>query len=289
MQRAYHAPLPMPSFLEASTTTPLDLEVWLGDIRRLEDIDVIVVCRRGSAELDINDAHYTITADTLCFLPHGSHIHLRSYTSDMEISWMASSRIESHDVGRYHVGLDIFLFNNPCLLLAPNDAEGVHRFIALAEVLLKGANQHYRQEMVRHFSALFTYEIMGILEDRDLSQYTLGGRRHEYYQRFIDLVLVHAARERSVEFYARSLNITLQYLGQICRELSGDSPSEHISRQAILQIRRLLLRSPKSILQISEDLGFASSSYFVRYFRRYTGMTPNEYRRTAHHTAETLL
>ncbi|GHT45920.1 hypothetical protein FACS189454_06210 [Planctomycetales bacterium] len=62
------------------------------------------------------------------------------------------------------------------------------------------------------------------------------------------------------------------------KEEIGTTPADYQIRQKIDQARNLLLRTNTTILDTALDLGFSSSQYFATVFRRYTGMTPAEYR-----------
>jgi AraC-like DNA-binding protein len=62
------------------------------------------------------------------------------------------------------------------------------------------------------------------------------------------------------------------------KEEIGTTPADFQNRQKIDQARNLLLRANTTILNTALDLGFSSSQYFATVFRRYTGMTPAEYR-----------
>ena len=58
------------------------------------------------------------------------------------------------------------------------------------------------------------------------------------------------------------------------RQASGITAKEWIDRAVITQAKILLRHSELSVLEISEELGFANPSFFSKYFRRLTGLTP---------------
>lgn len=81
-----------------------------------------------------------------------------------------------------------------------------------------------------------------------------------------------------IAFYARQLCIASHCLSPLIRQSSGDAPSTWIIKAVISEAKVLLKQSDKTVLQISEELGFPNSPFFCRYFKRETGMTPSEYR-----------
>ncbi|MBM7420257.1 MULTISPECIES: helix-turn-helix domain-containing protein [Chryseobacterium] len=96
--------------------------------------------------------------------------------------------------------------------------------------------------------------------------------------RFHSLLQNYYKTEKSVSFYAKELCITPNYLGVICRKQYKISPLEFIKERIILEAKKLLHSSDKSIKEIAFELGFQNFSHFSYFFRTQTGMTPKNYR-----------
>jgi YesN/AraC family two-component response regulator len=69
-----------------------------------------------------------------------------------------------------------------------------------------------------------------------------------------------------------------RYLGTIIRQASGVTAKEWIDRALVTRIKVELKHSDKTIAQISDDLLFPNPSFFSKYFKRLTGMTPLEFK-----------
>lgn len=78
--------------------------------------------------------------------------------------------------------------------------------------------------------------------------------------------------------YAKSLNISTPYLNECVKTATGNSVSYHIQQRVILEAKRLLYHSNKSIKEIAGELGYDDYSYFIRLFVKITGMTPLAFR-----------
>ena len=86
-------------------------------------------------------------------------------------------------------------------------------------------------------------------------------------------------RERhEVGDYASMLNLSAGYLSEVVKEQSSKSAIKHIHERLVLEARRLLFHTEQSIKEISFNLGFSDASYFNRFFKRETGLTPTHYR-----------
>ncbi len=97
---------------------------------------------------------------------------------------------------------------------------------------------------------------------------------------FVDLVDKHFTTEHRTEFYAKKLCLTSNYLNELVRKSLGISTKQYIQNRILVEAKRLLQYTDSSVLEISERLAFESSSYFIRFFRRHTGMTPIQFRST---------
>ncbi len=106
-------------------------------------------------------------------------------------------------------------------------------------------------------------------------------RREELLTRFISLVDIHYKAERSVAFYARELCVSPKHLSAVLKEISGKTAGEWIDYRVILEAKIMLRKSGMTIQEISLELNFSNQSFFGKYFKHYTGMSPREYRMSA--------
>ncbi len=97
---------------------------------------------------------------------------------------------------------------------------------------------------------------------------------------FFDLLTSTVARHRPVAYYAEKLNVTSKYLSVICKKVSGKTALEIITEYAIKEIETQLQRRDKTIKGIAVELGFENISYFSKYFKHFTGISPKKYRET---------
>ncbi|WP_454060411.1 helix-turn-helix domain-containing protein [Elizabethkingia ursingii] len=100
--------------------------------------------------------------------------------------------------------------------------------------------------------------------------------------RFRKAVSQHAIKERDLGFYADLLHIHPKYLSKVIRAETGRTASEWIQQQVILEAKILLQKANLSIKDVSELLHFPEQSTFGKYFKKYAGKSPNEYRDSLH-------
>ncbi|MEO3402605.1 helix-turn-helix domain-containing protein [Mucilaginibacter sp. CAU 1740] len=83
---------------------------------------------------------------------------------------------------------------------------------------------------------------------------------------------------KSPATYAERLNISTPYLNECVKTATGFPVSYHIQQRVILEAKRLLYHSDKSVKEIAVDLGYDDYSYFTRLFVKLTGITPIAFR-----------
>jgi AraC family transcriptional activator of pobA len=78
--------------------------------------------------------------------------------------------------------------------------------------------------------------------------------------------------------YAKKLNISTPYLNECVKNTTGHSVSYEIQQRIILEAKRLLYYSDKSVKEIAIELGYDDYPYFSRLFTKVTGMTALSFR-----------
>ncbi len=84
---------------------------------------------------------------------------------------------------------------------------------------------------------------------------------------------------RDVSYYASQMNITPKYLTTIVRLVTDHTPKAIIDQYVILQIKTQLRRTPQSVKEIAWEYHFADTSFFCRYYKKHTGITPQQERK----------
>ncbi|MBO6051993.1 MAG: AraC family transcriptional regulator [Bacteroidales bacterium] len=102
-------------------------------------------------------------------------------------------------------------------------------------------------------------------------------RRMVVLNRFFDLVEKYFATERQISFYADKLCLAPKYASQVIRQASGKMAGDWIQERVILEAKLLLLDGHHNVQQVADALNFSSQSFFGKYFKSATGMSPKEY------------
>ena len=111
------------------------------------------------------------------------------------------------------------------------------------------------------------------------SAYEYIPRKKELFRTFIKTLVESHSVSREVLFYANELGVSSGYLNEVCNEVSGHSAKAIIDSAVTARLKYELSYTSKSIQELSDDFNFPSQSYFTRYYKRMTGLTPSEFRK----------
>jgi two-component system response regulator YesN len=90
----------------------------------------------------------------------------------------------------------------------------------------------------------------------------------------------HFAQDISLKTMAYDLNINAAYLGQMFKLETGQLFSVYLNRVRIDNAQKLLLQTNCTLSEVSQQCGYANISYFYNIFKKITGQTPSQYRKT---------
>ncbi|MBW2000840.1 MAG: helix-turn-helix domain-containing protein [Deltaproteobacteria bacterium] len=97
-------------------------------------------------------------------------------------------------------------------------------------------------------------------------------------RRFKRLVSKNFLKDRSVETYASRLGITPGHLRDTVKAATGMTPGQIIRNTLALEAKRLLVHTDMTVAEICYALSFEDPSYFGRFFKRETGLSPRAFR-----------
>ena len=101
----------------------------------------------------------------------------------------------------------------------------------------------------------------------------------ERLEEFLHLLETNITSKKQVSQYANILSLSNYQLNAITKQALGKTASELINEQIILESKRYLLATSNQVNQIAFHLGYEDVSYFIRFFKKHTGYSPEAYRK----------
>ena len=244
------------------------------------DVDTIIFCRKGTALIEIDLIPYEIVANTQLIIIAGSIVHNISNSDDFKISYIIfKHEVYDEATAQLEPSFTFFLKEYPCVQLGEKRINKMNYLVEAMEDFYNEKTNCFRVKILKNNIQSFlldVYDKTRTLFKIDKSEEV--GRREELFIKFIHLIHNFCPKEREVGFYADKLHITSRYLSSITQNVADKSAKYIIDKHAIQRIKIMLKYSNMSIQDISYELNFPDQSFFARYFKKHTGMTPLEYR-----------
>ena len=223
---------------------------------------VFAFCTRGTIRVTINlDEHTARANDFITLLPN-TFIQIHEVSEDAEVCFVAfSSRfLESINFIRTISNLIVTIIENPVVPLSGNAAAIYKDFFSLLvlDLLIQGVVNMYRR--------FNTWKEPVLSRDKEIAR------------EFVQLVWQYYTKERSASFYAGKLRITLPHFCYVIKKTTGMTALDIIANVVIMDAKAQLKSTNLPIKDISIGLGYSNVAFFDKYFRRYVGMSPLEYR-----------
>lgn len=257
-----------------------------GRIRPL-DHGIIIICTAGTAKFEYDGQPIELYKDDLFLFMAHSVVEKFVSSPDFDCRELWFSRGELWNMNMYIKSslADILpLKHNPKVALDSEEK-------ALFDVYFQQICQHMRNsskvlypEIVRSIVGTFLLETLSVLRSgnshsqgkSNTNNSGLHGKK--LAERFLQLVEQSDGRIRRVEEFAQMLNVTPKYLSKLLMETMNRKPSVMVDFYTLKAIENRLRFTDMTMQQISNDLNFPNASFFGKYFKSHSGMTPMEYR-----------
>lgn len=229
----------------------------------------------GKVRISINLIEYTIYPGDVMLISPGSIAQILEMTADFDVRMVAPANTfmeltcKNDFFSRYLSGQ-----LNVLLKASDEDRKVIDNFFSLIWDLLQ--NSTYQKEVIQHLVTALFHHIEYIWK-RTQTFAQSPSRQEDLFQRFIVLVNANCKEERNVGFYADKLCLTPRYLNTIIKQISQQTVMDWINQAIILEAKVLLKHSDLLVYQVSDKLNFPNPSFFCKFFKRITGMTPQAY------------
>lgn len=134
------------------------------------------------------------------------------------------------------------------------------------------------QDIIKANLAIFFIEFIRQRKHSEKPSTNSSLYTQERLDEFIELLETNISTHKQASEYAEMLNLSSYQLNAITKSLLGKTCSEIINEQIILESKRYLLATANQVNQIAYQLGYEDVSYFIRFFKKHTGSSPETFR-----------
>lgn len=240
------------------------------------DTMLLCICHKGSCVASIGGSSYAISAGRMFLVFVGAHCRFTYLTPDFESSVLIC-HIPTATISGNLANNFPKIKSNPVLSLSPQEGAIVSALLNYIRLSSANDNGMFRTELDASIGSVLHNELSSIIlyhnyEVKEASADELLAKR------FGAMLSASTLEHRNVGFFAREFDLSPKRFSIKIKKVTGQTPSEMINAAVIRSAKRLLLSTDLTSREIAEKLNFASPSFFCRYFHRYTGQTPSEWR-----------
>lgn len=273
----YLAPHPDSEIWVSRAITPTTIETLAGS--QLEGCTVFLYVREGSSSIDIDGVTYNTSVPSIIYLRPGQRIGNIALENPAQVSVCTIS-----------IGLKTEILNEiqrHCNIktaqasivteIAPEILSVYDNLYNLLIETISDIAKPYYHERILYIILFAFFEVgyhcyTGLEPAQDFKAMKLS-------KNFIVLVDRYHRQKRFLDFYAERLGVSSKHLSRTVKRYTGIASVDWIEHYTISDAKILLRTTNLSIKEIAERLNFSSQSFFGKYFKKYEGISPKDFRR----------
>lgn len=135
-------------------------------------------------------------------------------------------------------------------------------------------------ELHEHLALLLRF-CKGILDTLKTPE---DNRSGQLVARMIAYIDANYSQDLYLELVAAEMNLSPKYISKLFKEMTGTNLTDYISIRRMTEAKKLLVETELKNDEIALKVGIVSRATFFRLFKKYEGITPQDYRRMLHET-----
>ena len=247
----------------------------------------IIICSKGQMEISCNFRKFILNENTV-FISQPHNTLSLSVTENFDGYIMAAEEKELSEftIDPKHIpDLMDKAYDSPLIRLKEDECMKICRAMEMiSEYIRDKEDTPFKSCILKSTLSTFAYTLADtIYRHMPTIEYEIRSqkREKEHFNRFMKLLSENYLLHREVNWYADKMNLTPRYLTTTIRKVSGHTVSDWLVRFIVKDAKYLLKHSDMTVQQVAYELNFPNQSFFGKYFRKHTGMSPGSYRNSA--------
>jgi AraC family transcriptional regulator, transcriptional activator of pobA len=237
------------------------------------DFEELIIVTGGSLEHFIDFNVEVVTAPMACYVSMGKmhklvpHTDLRGWVINYKTEFIPDSKLNFYS--NFFTSTNIPLTGGGCL----------NRFNNLCQIILDEYKQEFNDQATIRNLMSGLISMIDAERKRNIPVDSPGkATQSTTFNNFLKILEENFRRDAGVSFYAEKMNMSERNLNLICRNNFQKSVSEIIETRKLIEAKKLLLHTEKTVSEIGFELGYNEKSYFTRVFHTKMGITPTRFR-----------
>lgn len=243
----------------------------------------VLVITRGSMSFNYDFVSYILTELDIFFVVPGAMFEIMTLSADVELLGLGFQRDYLKKQGIFmNSGEIMHVFSESAIrkvtLSTEEHQEMAFHITVLGRKLALPANTPHIKEIIRHTFLSVFYEVVLVHGKYWSRNPVQQNRKEELTSDFLLILAENFKTERKIEFYSKALHVTSRHLSQVVKQVTGKTAGEFIDEMVIKEAKVLLSAHVLNVGQVAFELCFSDQSFFGKYFKKHTGISPSQYR-----------
>lgn len=246
------------------------------------------LCTGGTAIIELFSMRRQISKNDLVTILPCQLASIHKVSDDFSMTFFKVDKVMFMDImsslGRITPDFFFHMRKDFQVPISVNEAKRFLGFCRAIDFRTNNDDPAFRRETILHLLRIYYWDFYVHFQKKTRKRNTLllNSNKESIAMKFAMLVFENRETHREVAYYADQLCISPLYLTKVIQEVNGRSARDMIADYTIIGIKTLLRNADITIKDVVRQSGFSSQSSFSRFFRKHTGMSPSEYRRTIH-------
>lgn len=246
------------------------------------------LCTGGTAIIELFSMRRQISKNDLVTILPCQMASIHKVSDDFSMTFFKVDKVMFMDImsslGRITPDFFFHMRKDFQVPISVNEAKRFLGFCRAIDFRTNNDDPAFRRETILHLLRIYYWDFYVHFQKKTRKRNTLllNSNKESIAMKFAMLVFENRETHREVAYYADQLCISPLYLTKVIQEVNGQSARDMIADYTIIGIKTLLRNADITIKDVVRHSGFSSQSSFSRFFRKHTGMSPSEYRRTIH-------
>lgn len=247
------------------------------DLHR-DEFFVAILVTEGELEIIIDFEHIVVHPKTLCFTFPGQIHRIESVKNCKLWTLFFDPKLIDDDV---KIILEEFLFQQASIKLDIDEFEWFEQlFLGMEDVFETKKMISFKRQTIRSMLDAFIFRTSSIYHSREsIFSHEHSFRKVNITKKFKQYLRTNYKTSKKPTEYAELLHISVGYLNDAVREVTGFSTTYFIQQEIIREAMRLLCYSELSVKEIAQTLGYEDHKYFHRLFKKITNKSPGDFRK----------
>lgn len=263
--------------------------IYTTDFYSINDIQLSdccghMICLEGEGSFVFNEKCFHFCAGDILILTQPHKLKNLAAAKNLKVEFFATQNtflFKQLPSNSFAIGGSISLYADPIIHATKEEGE---RFLADIRIIrdrIQEEGEHrFYLEMIASLCRTMMYDLFSFYAHKNETRQTTDRQSYVVKELMNMLAAGKSCTERQVDYYAKQLHITPEYLSKTVKRTTGSSVTSFIARHTIPIIKDYLDNDTLSLTQIADLMNFTSLSYFSRYCSKHLGMSPSEYRQS---------